>query len=284
MLYDQIIVPFDGTREASAAAQIGADLSTLFDAPLLLLTSARTDQPHDLAQLKERAVDMTTDTVEVWVDSGSTPSAAVAAAVAHRENALVVMASHARTGVRRALFGSLVEDVLGAVDTPVLALGPRCDLRDPVDLRQAVLCVDASATAEAALTLAAAWTSALRLRALLLHVRVPDRGSDRRGDRGRGKEFDFSPLVSTLRGVCDDIETAVVDAPSVAEGITLAVQGTAPSVVVMATHGRQGLDRFAHGSVTADVVRASSVPVLVQRGTASLGLAWLQHGEGEGEA
>jgi len=269
MLYDQIIVPFDGTKEASAASQIGADLSTLFQAPVVLLTSARTDQPHDVAALKARAMHMTTDTVEVWVDSETTPSRAVARAAEHRPNALVVMASHARTGVRRALFGSLAEDVLDTVDTPVLALGPACALRDPADLRQVVLCVDGSATAQAALTLAASWASALGLRCLLLHVRTPSDDPE--------EQFDFAPLVNTLRGVCDDIETEVVDAPDVAKGITLVVGRTTASVVVMATHGRHGLERFTQGSVTADVVRSSTVPVLVQHGTVSHGLEWLQH-------
>jgi nucleotide-binding universal stress UspA family protein len=268
VLYDQIIVPFDGTKEAGAASQIGADLSALFGAPLLVLTSARTDQSGDLAVLKERAMSLSTDAVEVWVESERTPGRAVASVAQHRgSNALVVMASHARTGVRRAMFGSVAEDVVRAADTPVLVLGPRCFLRDPVDLRQVVVCVDATATAEAVLPLAATWADALGLRCLLVHVRTSEK---------QAGSFDFEPLVGTLRGVCDDIDAQVVDADDVADGIQRVVGATAASVVAMATHGRHGLDRFAHGSVTADVVRASTVPVLVQRGSVIPDVEWLR--------
>lgn len=273
MLYDQIIVPFDGTKEAGAAAQIGADLSALFGAPMLLLTSARTDQPRDVVLLKERAMSMSTDAVEVWVESETTPGRAVASVAAHRSNALVVMASHGRTGVRRALFGSVAEDVVRAVDTPVLVLGPQCLLRDPVDLRQVVVAVDATDTAQAVLPLAATWADALGLRCLLLHVAKPPREKGLPSDPADA--FDFAPLVATLRGVCDDIGTQVVHADDVAEGLAQVVDTTAASVVMMATHGRHGLDRFTHGSVTADVIRSSTVPVLVQRGAVTPDIEWL---------
>lgn len=42
----------------------------------------------------------------------------------------------------------------------------------------------------------------------------------------------------------------------------------APAMIVMGTHGRRGLKRLFVGSVAAQVVRASSVPVVSVRGTA----------------
>jgi len=51
--------------------------------------------------------------------------------------------------------------------------------------------------------------------------------------------------------------------------------------VVMATHGRSGLDRFTHGSVTADVVRTCPVPVLVQQSDGTFGEEWLRRSLGD---
>lgn len=48
-----------------------------------------------------------------------------------------------------------------------------------------------------------------------------------------------------------------------ATGIIAAAGEAEVSLVVMATHGRTGLRRFLTGSVTADVVRESPVPVVV---------------------
>lgn len=46
------------------------------------------------------------------------------------------------------------------------------------------------------------------------------------------------------------------------EGIVAYAEEYDVDVIVMATHGRKGLDRFLIGSVTERVVRTSSVPVL----------------------
>jgi nucleotide-binding universal stress UspA family protein len=44
-------------------------------------------------------------------------------------------------------------------------------------------------------------------------------------------------------------------------------------LIVMATHDREGLDRWVHGSVADDVVHSSTVPVMLVRGTADVQLA-----------
>lgn len=61
-----------------------------------------------------------------------------------------------------------------------------------------------------------------------------------------------------------DATTAVVEG-SAARGITDYADDEDIDLIVMATHGRQGLDRYLLGSVTERVVRTSPVPVLTVR-------------------
>jgi|HubBroStandDraft_6_1064221.scaffolds.fasta_scaffold373309_2 nucleotide-binding universal stress UspA family protein len=50
-----------------------------------------------------------------------------------------------------------------------------------------------------------------------------------------------------------------------AEVILAVAEEIAPRMIVMGTHGRRGLGRFFLGSVAAEVVRASPVPVVTVR-------------------
>ena len=61
-----------------------------------------------------------------------------------------------------------------------------------------------------------------------------------------------------------EVRTGVPDIDIVRAAKELAVD-----LVVMATHGRSGLEHFVLGSVTEHVIREASCPVLVMRATAS---------------
>jgi nucleotide-binding universal stress UspA family protein len=50
-----------------------------------------------------------------------------------------------------------------------------------------------------------------------------------------------------------------------AEEITLNAEHYGVDLIIMASHGRSGISRWAHGSVADKVFRASSVPVLMVR-------------------
>jgi nucleotide-binding universal stress UspA family protein len=62
-----------------------------------------------------------------------------------------------------------------------------------------------------------------------------------------------------------DCETEVVVGRAPHRGIVDAIDEHDVDLVVMATHGRRGLDRLLMGSVAEKVLRLSSVPVLAVR-------------------
>jgi nucleotide-binding universal stress UspA family protein len=68
-------------------------------------------------------------------------------------------------------------------------------------------------------------------------------------------------LLSTTQGTAQ-VEIIVGEGP-VAEHILRVAEQKTPDLIVMATHGRTGVQRLLLGSVTSKVVRAVSCPVLV---------------------
>jgi nucleotide-binding universal stress UspA family protein len=82
-------------------------------------------------------------------------------------------------------------------------------------------------------------------------------------------EDEGDAAVEAVRSRCDaagiDAETAVV-VGTVHRSIRDYVAEHDIDLVVMGTHGRQGIERFLLGSVTERTVRLSDVPVLTVRG------------------
>jgi nucleotide-binding universal stress UspA family protein len=99
---------------------------------LLLVIPDGADQrlaDHDLNQLASEAGPEVTRTTSV-VDNDV--SGTIAAEIARRPDALVVIGTNARGPVAQLLLGNLSEDVLAATDRPLLLVGPKVDARSPV--------------------------------------------------------------------------------------------------------------------------------------------------------
>ncbi len=63
-----------------------------------------------------------------------------------------------------------------------------------------------------------------------------------------------------------DVKSAIVQAPrdqGVADIIVEFAKNSATDLIIMSTHGRSGISRWAMGSVADRVIRGSTVPVLI---------------------
>lgn len=119
--------------------------------------------------------------------------------------------------------------------------------------------VDGSPLAERALPYASAIARALEARVLVLNVTCSVA-------RMMEHEVDLREIVESLRAeglaaealvrekACDD---------DVGRAIGAAARESQADLLVMSTHGRSGLDRFAYGSVAERVLRHATVPVLL---------------------
>ena len=131
-----------------------------------LLRSAR-------AEVRRLMIDHGIDTSEatVLLNDGD-PSARILGTISHEHADLVVMGTHGRGSVGRALFGSVTEDVIHKARCPVLVVGARQEcFADPEGdgLKTILLATDLTPRSDRALAYAFAWAWEWGARLVLFH-------------------------------------------------------------------------------------------------------------------
>jgi nucleotide-binding universal stress UspA family protein len=255
-VYEHIVVPFDGSADAHRAVMAGTDLSRLFGAELVVVTASPVDNSGSLETLKASAMAKSDRNATVWIEPEPSMPTAVSMVTNFRPKSLICMVSDGRAGLRRAFAGSPVERILRQTDAPMLVLGPLWDGSSLTNVRNLVVCVDGSATAEAAIPLAANWASALRLDVTMVHVRT-DRSA---------LPVDLDRLAYPLAWSADKVQTLAVDHGDPVAGLLEVLEDIPASIVVVATKSLTGLDRLVHHSFTGDLSRRCPVPMLVRHG------------------
>ncbi|HEX6419482.1 MAG TPA: universal stress protein [Acidimicrobiales bacterium] len=259
--FTDVLVPLDGSPTAELALRPAFEVVRRTGVPLRLLTAALpgdegTFDPY-LSELASRYADVATVETAV-VEADGAPDAIVGQMLPHT---LVCMSSHGRSGVARAVLGSVAETVLREVAEPALIVGP--GLRDdPLFEGRIVACVDGSPESERTLGPAKQWSEVLGLPLWIMQVGEPVEPADwaSGGDAHEGGHL--AQLAARLGGVAGwDVLHGHDASRSLVDMASSEVDRTA--LLVMATHGRTGWDRLRLGSVTASTVRAATVPVLV---------------------
>lgn len=145
-MYENVLVPVDGSDPALAAVEHAARLATVHDAQLHLLhvvdtgavvESASVDVLGAMEEAGERALE---NAREVAAEAGAESiEASIAQGVPHRaivdsvdqlDADVVVMGTHGRTGLERFLLGSVTEKVVRLSPVPVTTVGPAADVAE----------------------------------------------------------------------------------------------------------------------------------------------------------
>lgn len=147
-MYERILVPTDGSKVAEAAVEHAIDIAERYGADVHAIFVADTDaiayglgteqvdrirqgQFEGMTELREDAEEATGYVTEAAEAAGLTAYERHAGGQPHRLIAdyaedndidLVVIGSHGRSGVRRALLGSVTERVLRSTHVPVLVV------------------------------------------------------------------------------------------------------------------------------------------------------------------
>jgi nucleotide-binding universal stress UspA family protein len=207
---------------------------------------------------------------EVFVEMGVDYERVVARADAWGAD-LVVVASKGRTGIPRALLGSVAERIVRHAGRPVLVARPGDDA-GPI-----VAATDLSA--HSVPVLHAAWEESQRSgRALVVvhalelanhpmaHTAGLPFGMTWQNVDAETQKHVRDAAEQTLRSACDlagaTCETLVVDG-SPASAVVTEAERRGASLLLVATHGRTGLRRVALGSVAERIVRHAASSVLV---------------------
>ncbi len=208
------------------------------------------------------------------------PDEEIVSAVAQHGVELIVMASHGRGAIGRAIFGSVADRVARTATVPVLIVrSPEEEAGEPVAIARLVVPLDGSEIAERALPVAS--DLARRLDVPVHIVRATDPVTSIPVARG---VFGAAPAInaeitdrlwqeaeseaeSTVAGAMSDLKDEGIDATgAVLNGSPFFAisEVTKPGdLIVLTSHGRGGVRRWLLGSVAEKLVREAPVPVLL---------------------
>jgi nucleotide-binding universal stress UspA family protein len=271
-LLSRVLVPLDGSANAEA---ILAHLRRVLPRHVsqLILFHAVTGVPWIEEQepqkyLRRIAFQLTNDgyPASVCLRTGLAAESILRAA-SDEGASLIALTTHGRTGALRWVFGSVAERVLQASPVPVLVTrsipSTQClGKLESQPIHNFLVPLDGSRYSLGVLDPVLSLARPVDAQVTLLHVTEP---SPYEG-RWDSPDETLKKADALFREACIParIEHRKGDPR---EEILKAVEERAIDLIAMTTHGRSGPSRWVFGSVTAQILRSSSVPLLVVRGT-----------------
>ena len=311
-----IVVPLDGSELAAQVMPHVRTLAPLLDAHVHLLRvvpatppgdseswaqvlisvygapeseAARRDHHNDVMEELHQQAQAYLDTqaqmlrsagIEVTseVRTGSPAETIVEVAAAHMPGALIAMATHGYSGLRRWTLGSVADKVIHATDAPVLLVrGQAQPVVQPP--RRILTPLDGSGLSRQALPLASEIARAARAELILLRAVVPMieayigapvlgrplvENSETLNALHEYALDELKAEATSLRAEVPRVLTrAIIGYP--AEVIIDEAREMDVDLIVMATHGYSGLRRWALGSVADKVLHATTTPLILVR-------------------
>lgn len=292
-----ILVPLDGSAQAERALPYAGHLARRTGARLVLVRALRMladasgaddqalgdiaeresfDRRDATTQLGGLAAGLRDDGLQVETElQPGNPADVILQAVQTWQVDLVAMSTHGRTTLGHWLFGSVADEVVRRSAVPVLLVSGAAERAWPEDRPSRILVpLDGSELAESVLGPVGDLAGQLGAEVLLVRVaeRLPVRVrvedptfARKRVDDDLADARRYLDRASTdLRaaGISTDAR-AIVGSPGAS--IASLAREQAVDLIVMATHGRGAVARLALGSVAADTLRRSSVPLLLIR-------------------
>ena len=287
--YRRILVPLDGSTLAEHALPLAQTLARAMAAELILLQvvvplplpvhlgpeegidrSRREEADRYLAAVAAGLQDGTRVRVERLVG----PAAQQIVHFAQdNEVDLIVMSSHGRSGISRWVHGSVTTRVLRQAPCSTAVV----HVNDPPPggaLQRVLLPLDGSEAAEAAIAPAAAIARATGAQLVLLAVTfsLGEQGpalyrhhlEQIERQEARRQQAYLENVSASLAAPDLPVQTALVTGTP-AEQILAYAEENAIDLIMLASHGRSGLERWAFGSVAEKVVQGTGRAALVVR-------------------
>src|SRR5215213_631072 len=274
----RILVPVDGSPEASAALPYAAALATPgTEIVLLTVVPSATDADAARAGLETAAqrLRVAGQTVRTEVATGNPARRIVDTAVELRAE-MIVMASHGRGALGRLIYGSVADRVGRESPVPVMVVRTKQLAPGPVGITRLVVPLDGSSRAESALPVAT--TISQRLGTPISLVRVVDPADAMPPAVGVGEAIPFEiydeaekeleqearryldTMAQKLREQGLPVATSVLMGPP-ASSIEEATHFG--DVLVLSSHERTRVMRWLLGSVAEKLTREDESPVIL---------------------
>jgi nucleotide-binding universal stress UspA family protein len=298
-MFEQILMPLDGSRVAASALPVATTLARAFPSRLILLSVVEPvpDRPTvpeaDKLAANERETTLATAylesiatplrgegiTVTTAIRAGDPADSIITAAEAEG-HALIVIATNGRSGIQRLRLGSVTRHIIQQATVPTLVVGATETDASPRPVSEIVVTLDGSEVSEAALAPAAQLARALGVPLTLFRVVpsllfaahsweqtafVPTIEMEQ-DEEGAIKEY-LEERATRIRQQGQAVQTLVQrSVTNRAESVILDYLATRPmAIAVMSSRGHSGVRRWILGSTTEAIVTQPPCPVLVIR-------------------
>jgi nucleotide-binding universal stress UspA family protein len=286
-MYDRILLPTDGSEEATAVADVAFDIAAAHDAAVHVLNVADTTRDSvtnirgqvvdALVEEGERIVDDVEERgrdrgVTVWTEVlQGDPSPTIVDYASESDIDLVVMPTQGRRGLERVLLGSVTERVISSAPVPVLVCNPGSEFAFAYPPERVLVPTDGSDAADRALSAgidaAAATGATLHLLTVAetasLGPDVRSTSTTERLSEAAEETLDDARTRAEAAGV-ESLVTAVQQGQPYRE-IRSYIEDEDIDQVVLGTGEESDFGHFLWGGVTAKLVRSSPVPILIAR-------------------
>lgn len=256
----KVIVPMGVSRVAERVMPVAAEVSEVLDAPIEIVhVLPSLDVAPHIARRRDWMTPLAEDFDATlrWVEHAKI-SDGLRDVMSDQPDAIVCMHVESNGGPLYAWLGSTSENILRSSHHRCVLVGPNVRTEPSVADGPVVVCVDGSDHSESILPDAAAWAAAAENPIWVVNVADGTRAST---------DVDESSYV---QGVVGDLgvpstEWEVLGGRDHAQSIVDFAESRGAGSIVMATHGRSGIDRVALGSTTMRVVNRAPCPVITRR-------------------
>jgi nucleotide-binding universal stress UspA family protein len=188
------------------------------------------------------------------------PAERILEAAESRDNSIIVLASHGRTGIGRVVIGSVAARVVQSAHNPVFVVRARRGVSGAgmaTPIRKVLAPVDGSTFAERTIPVLNKYFGKNESEISLLYVIE----TPRYANQAQAEEY----VKWLARKVSEEGVSAshTVREGSPPDQILAASSDLGADLIAISTHGRSGLDRFVLGSVAERVLNEADVPVML---------------------
>ncbi|MFL7840350.1 MAG: universal stress protein [Candidatus Promineifilaceae bacterium] len=270
----RILVPLDGTDVAEESLSVVRSLSKVFDAQVTLVcvnsestrrpltglkNSSRNSESADKQlYLSQKADQLRSAGTEADYEFRDGEVAKEICDIAQNED-IVVMSTNSRTGLQRLLIGSVTLEVIQNASTPLILLRPTDNWRSRgTNFKRLLVALDGSEFSERILPYVTTLAKAFGSEILLLSVPA---GST--SDSYRTTIETYLQNLAVELGSHDLKVRTLVAGNVAAQTIVVTAETEMADLIMLATHGRSGMDRLMLGSVAERVVKNMPCPIFL---------------------
>jgi hypothetical protein len=182
-VYQNVIVPNDGTLEGRVALAPASDLAWRCGARVVNVSNTEVSDKSSKQAVKGHAIQQSASDVEFWVDLENDLATAVLSAAEYRSNPIFcvpsVGSSRSRIGRRRSGLSPLAAEVVTRAEVGAVVVGPQTDLSRGLPMTELIAVLDGTDASDELIDLAEQWAQLFKLRLVLTAVGGPGSVVDR---------------------------------------------------------------------------------------------------------